>query len=690
MQFPPKNDKGDKPDQDQRNNGQNNPTPNFEFPRWAWFVLFGVLLSWLFVNLTSGNPLSGSDPLEVVYSDFLAQVEAGNVESVTIRDNTATGEFNQAITYPPNPQEGESQRTSDTFETTIPPQEDSRLLALLTDSGVSVGAEETTINPFLLFLAQWAPFLLIIAFLVWMARRAQRQASSGIFGFGQSQAREYTSDFPQVTFDDVAGQDSAKSELMEVVDFLKEPDKYISLGARIPRGVLLIGPPGTGKTLMARAVAGEANVAFFSLSASEFVEMFVGVGASRVRDLFKKAKDAAPSIVFIDEIDAVGRQRGAGLGGGNDEREQTLNQLLAEMDGFDQTESVIVMAATNRPDVLDPALLRPGRFDRKVTMDTPDLRGRLDILKVHARGKPLSNDVDLEAIAKITPGMSGADLENLLNEAALLAARRSKRSIGMSELNEAMERVAIGPARKSRVMSEKEKRTVAYHEGGHAILFYMLEHTNPVHKITIIPRGRAGGYVLSLPESDNNLRTREQFEDSITATMGGRAAEEIAFGQITNGASGDLQQATNLSRAMVTQFGMSETLGPRTFGSDSGNPFLGRGWADDRDYSEDAARQIDVEIQRITSTAYERAVSILRGNRDKLEMLANILIERETLERVEFEYLMEHGELPGDMPDVSSAPDITPDIEPPRLDTPDHPDTPDAEGSGSSLGPAPA
>ncbi|MEM6530431.1 MAG: AAA family ATPase, partial [Chloroflexota bacterium] len=421
------------------------------------------------------------------------------------------------------------------------------------------------------------------------------------------------------------------------------------------------------------------------------VEMFVGVGASRVRDLFDSAKKEAPAIIFIDEIDAVGRQRGAGLGGGHDEREQTLNQILVEMDGFENDTNIIMIAATNRPDILDPALLRPGRFDRKVTMDTPDLKGREAILKVHARGKPLANDVDLESIARITPGMSGADLENLLNEAALLAARRNKRSIGMSELNESMERVAIGPARKSRVMTEREKRTIAFHEAGHAILFYMLEHTNAVHKITIIPRGRAGGYVLSLPDSDTNLRTREQFEDSLTATMGGRAAEEIIFGQITNGASGDLQQATNLSRAMVTQFGMSKSLGPRTFGSDSGNPFLGRGWIDERDYSEDAAKHIDKEIQDITSTAYERAENILRANRDKLEMLAEILIERETLDRPEFEYLMEHGEMPGDISDVFDVPDEPSEpaaTEPEQYDSPT--DGADAGETGSNLGPAPA
>jgi cell division protease FtsH len=494
-----------------------------------------------------------------------------------------------------------------------------------------------------------------------------------------------------VQFSDVAGNEEAKEELEEIVEFLKEPEKFIQLGARIPKGVLMIGPPGTGKTLMARAVAGEAGVPFFHISGSEFVEMFVGVGASRVRDLFDNAKKEAPAIIFIDEIDAVGRQRGAGLGGGHDEREQTLNQILVEMDGFENDTNIIMIAATNRPDILDPALMRPGRFDRKVTMDRPDFKGRLAILKVHARGKPLANDVDLEAIARITPGMSGADLENLLNEAALLAARRNKRSISMSEMNESMERVAMGPERKSRVMSPKDKKITAYHEAGHALLYHVLENTAPVHKITIVPRGRAGGYVLPILDEDVKYYTKEQFEDTICAGMGGRAAEEIIFNHFTTGASSDLEQVTERARSMITQFGMSPELGPRTFGSNNGNPFLGRGFVDDRDYSEESAQVIDKEIHRIVTEGYNRAVNILNDNRDKLDMLADILIERETLDRGEFEHLMEHGSLPGSVEDMlaDSLPHEVDDTteEPPHTDAPTDgaPDT-----SGGSFGPAPA
>ena len=391
---------------------------------------------------------------------------------------------------------------------------------------------------------------------------------------------------------------------------------------------------------MARAVAGEAGVPFFSISGSEFVEMFVGVGASRVRDLFERAKAEAPAIVFVDEIDAVGRHRGAGLGGGHDEREQTLNQILVEMDGFETGTNVIVVAATNRPDILDPALLRPGRFDRKVVMDNPDLKGRQDILKVHAKGKPLAADVDIEALAKITPGFSGADLENLINEAAILAARRNKKSIGMSEMQESMERVIMGPERKTRVISNKEKTSIAYHEAGHAILHHLLEYAQPVHKITIVPRGRAGGYVMSLPENDAFLRSRDEFEDEIVAMMGGRAAEEIIFNQFTTGASSDLQQATNQARAMVTQYGMSDVLGPRSFGSGSGSLFLGRDLYEQRDYSEQAAEEIDNEVKRILQTAYQRAKTILTENREKLEQIAHVLMEQETLDRPGFEELM--------------------------------------------------
>ncbi|MEO1440574.1 MAG: ATP-dependent zinc metalloprotease FtsH [Chloroflexota bacterium] len=679
---PPNNDPNNNGNNGNNNNNGNNPFGGRNTQRF-WIIAIVVVSVLFLLTLVNQNTRQGAGN-NTTLNEVVSQIQQGNVSTITTR-----GTERVIVEL----QNGET--------LSLYKEPSTNLIETLLNLGVTQQqlnsfdyepqpGDETASILFQVFLAIGP--LLIIVWLLWRMMRSVRGGQDQAMNFGRSKARvSRDMERPQVQFSDVAGNDEAKEELEEVVEFLKEPEKFIQLGARIPKGVLMIGPPGTGKTLMARAVAGEAGVPFFHISGSEFVEMFVGVGASRVRDLFDNAKKEAPAIIFIDEIDAVGRQRGAGLGGGHDEREQTLNQILVEMDGFENETNIIMIAATNRPDILDPALLRPGRFDRKVTMDTPDLVGREAILKVHARGKPLANDVDLESIARITPGMSGADLENLLNEAALLAARRNKRSIGMSELNESMERVAIGPARKSRVMTEREKRTIAYHEAGHAILFYVLEHTNAVHKITIIPRGRAGGYVLSLPNSDTNLRTREQFEDSLTATMGGRAAEEIIFGQITNGASGDLQQATNLSRAMVTQFGMSKSLGPRTFGSDSGNPFLGRGWIDERDYSEDAARQIDGEIQEITVAAYERAESILRANRDKLEMLAEMLMERETLDREEFEYLMEHGEMPGDISDVFDVPSEPSEpaaTEPESYDNPT--DGADAGETGSNLGPAPA
>ena len=479
--------------------------------------------------------------------------------------------------------------------------------------------------------------ILIIVWFLWRMMRSMRAGQDQAMSFGRSKPRvSRDMERPQVTFKDVAGAEEAKEDLKEIVEFLKEPEKFIRLGARVPKGVLMVGPPGTGKTLMARAVAGEAGVPFFSISGSEFVEMFVGVGASRVRDLFERAKAEAPAIVFVDEIDAVGRHRGAGLGGGHDEREQTLNQILVEMDGFDNDTNIIIIAATNRPDILDPALLRPGRFDRKVVMDNPDVRGRQEILKVHSRGKPLAGDVDVEALAKITAGFSGADLENLVNEAAILAARRNKKSIGMTEMQEAMERVVMGPERRSRVITPEEKEKVAYHEAGHALLFHLLDNTSPVHKITIVSRGRAGGYVMPLPDGDDMLITREKFEDDIVAAMGGRAAEEIIYNQFTTGASNDLQQATRMARAMVTQFGMSDLLGPRSYGNGGGAVFLGREIAEQRDYSEHYAQQIDDEVKRILQAAYQRAKGLLTERKEKMDELVQILIERETLNAEEF------------------------------------------------------
>ncbi|NPA27147.1 MAG: ATP-dependent metallopeptidase FtsH/Yme1/Tma family protein [Chloroflexi bacterium] len=479
--------------------------------------------------------------------------------------------------------------------------------------------------------------LFLIGGLVWFFVRQSQAGGNAAMAFGKSRARLIQGKRPDVTFNDVAGADEAKQELMEVVEFLKEPQKFIEVGARIPKGVLLIGPPGVGKTLLAKAVAGEAGVPFFSISGSEFVEMFVGVGASRVRDLFQQARKYAPSIVFVDEIDAVGRHRGAGLGGSHDEREQTLNQLLVEMDGFDSTTGIIVMAATNRPDILDPALLRPGRFDRRIVVDRPDLKGRLEILKVHTRGKPLAPDVDLEAIARATPGFVGADLENLVNEAAILAVRRGKKVIGQRELEDAIERVVLGPERKSRVIDEAERRILAYHEAGHAVVMQALPEADPVHKITIIPRGMAGGYTMSFPTRDRLLASRKKLFADMVGLLGGRAAEELVFDDITTGAANDLEQVTRLARTMVMRFGMSDELGPMTFGRSEELVFLGREIAEQRDYSEAVAEKIDREVQRLVRSAYEKAKSILQQYRDVLDRVAEKLLEKETLTREEFE-----------------------------------------------------
>ncbi|MCC6904537.1 MAG: ATP-dependent zinc metalloprotease FtsH [Anaerolineae bacterium] len=481
----------------------------------------------------------------------------------------------------------------------------------------------------------------LIAWFVLFMMRSMRSGQDQAMSFGRSRARMINVDTPVVTFADVAGVEESKQELQEIVEFLREPEKFIRLGARVPKGVLMIGPPGTGKTLLARAVAGEAGVPFMSISGSEFVEMFVGVGASRVRDLFTKAKQVAPCIVFIDEIDAVGRMRGTGLGGGHDEREQTLNQILVEMDGFDNDTNIIVIAATNRSDVLDPALLRPGRFDRKVYITRPDVRGRQQILEVHTRGKPLLSEVNLETIAKITPGFAGADLENLVNEAAIFAARRGRNALNMQDFQDAMEKIAMGPERRSRVITPEEKEVVAFHEAGHAVTMFFLQNADPVHKITIIPRGMAGGYVMPLPESaDTSLHSREHLEDRIVGLLGGRAAEEIMFGRITTGASSDLESSTSIARAMVTRYGMSEKVGLRVFSDDPNMVFLGRSLGEQRDYSDETAHTIDKEVDRILKNSYDRARSILTEHRDKLIALANMLLEVETLDRNQFEELM--------------------------------------------------
>ncbi|HET9920642.1 MAG TPA: ATP-dependent zinc metalloprotease FtsH [Ktedonobacteraceae bacterium] len=494
----------------------------------------------------------------------------------------------------------------------------------------------SALNAWLNILVGLIPFLLIGGLLIFMMRQAQGSNNQAL-SFGKSRARMFMGNKPSVTFADVAGVEEAKQELQEIVEFLKYPEKFVALGARIPKGLLLVGPPGTGKTLISRAVAGEAGVPFFSISGSEFVEMFVGVGASRVRDLFDQAKRNSPCIVFVDEIDAVGRQRGAGLGGSHDEREQTLNQILVEMDGFDTNTNVIVIAATNRPDVLDPALLRPGRFDRQVVLDRPDIRGRISILQVHAKGKPLEGSVTLDTLAKQTPGFSGADLANLLNEAAILAARRNRRKIGMSELEEAIDRVVAGPARKSRIISEREKAITAYHEVGHALVARMLPNTDPVHKVSIVARGQAGGFTMLLPTEDRYLWSKPQFEDMLAYALGGHVAELIIFGEVTTGASNDIERVTKVARSMVTEYGMSSRIGPMALGHKDELVFLGRDFGEQRNYSEQTAREIDEEIRRIIQEGFDKAYNILLQNKTRLIMISERLIKEETLEGKAFE-----------------------------------------------------
>lgn len=564
---------------------------------------------------------------EISYTQFLHAVDDQKVERVTIVDNTIRGKLKDGSEF-----------------TTITPN-DPALIANLREKNVDIKAEQPPQPPWwTTIFSSILPMLLLIG--VWFFIMQQTQGGGNrVMSFGKSRAKLHSEDKTKVTFDDVAGADEAKQELEEVVEFLKHPKKFNDLGARIPKGVLLFGPPGTGKTLLARAVAGEAGVPFFSISGSDFVEMFVGVGASRVRDLFEQAKKNAPCIVFIDEIDAVGRQRGAGLGGGHDEREQTLNQLLVEMDGFGVNEGIIIIAATNRPDILDPALLRPGRFDRQIVVDRPDVKGRHEILKVHAKGKPLAKEVDLEVLARRTPGFTGADLSNLVNEAALLTARRNKKRIDMPELEESVERVVAGPERKSRVISDKEKKLTAYHEAGHALVGMLLTNTDPVHKVSIIPRGRAGGYTLMLPKEDRYYATRSELLDQLKTLLGGRVAEAVILKEISTGAQNDLERATALVRQMICEYGMSEVLGPITFGRRQEQVFLGRDIAHDRNYSEEVAYSIDKEVRRLIEEAYAKTEELLRTNIDKLHLIAQALIERETLEGGELEELLKDGKI---------------------------------------------
>ena len=580
----------------------------------ALWVIIALLLVVLFNLFQPGA--THTSATQVAYSDFITEVNGGRVRDVVIQGRTVSGQLTDGRT----------------FQTYTP--EDPSLVQRLTDKGVRVIAkpEESDVNPLVHYLLSWFPMLLLIG--VWVFFMRQMQAGGGrAMGFGKSRARMLTEKQGRVTFDDVAGIDEAKGELQEIVEFLKDPQKFQRLGGKIPKGVLLVGPPGTGKTLLARAIAGEANVPFFTISGSDFVEMFVGVGASRVRDMFEQGKKNAPCIIFIDEIDAVGRHRGAGLGGGNDEREQTLNQMLVEMDGFESNEGVILIAATNRPDVLDPALLRPGRFDRQVVVPNPDVAGREKILRVHMRKVPLASDVDPRVIARGTPGFSGADLANLVNEAALLAARIGKRVVAMAEFENAKDKVLMGAERRSLVMSEAEKRMTAYHEAGHALCSIHEPECDPVHKATIIPRGRALGLVMSLPEGDRYSISKAKLIANIVRGMGGRAAEEIIFGpdQVSNGASSDIKQTTQIARSMVTEWGMSSKLGMIAYGDNSQEVFLGHSVTQSKNVSEVTAREIDAEIKDIIDAAYDRAKTILTENIDELHRLARGLLEHETL-----------------------------------------------------------
>ena len=601
-------------------------------------TIFYLLIFLVVIGIVSYFNGSTQKTTSVSYDKFITKLESGEVRNVQLQPKNGVfevkGQFNnssqgeQFVTYAPNTEELQKKINDKAKGAEVKYQP----------------AEET--SAWVTFFTSIIPFVIIFILFFFLLNQAQG-GGSRVMNFGKSKAKLYNDEKKKVRFRDVAGADEEKQELVEVVEFLKDPRKFSEVGARIPKGVLLVGPPGTGKTLLARAVAGEAGVPFFSISGSDFVEMFVGVGASRVRDLFENAKKNAPCIIFIDEIDAVGRQRGAGLGGGHDEREQTLNQLLVEMDGFGANEGIIIVAATNRPDILDPALLRPGRFDRQITVDRPDVNGREAVLKVHARNKPLDENINLRAIATRTPGFSGADLENLLNEAALVAARQDKKKIDMSDIDEATDRVIAGPAKKSRVISEKERNIVAFHEAGHTVIGVVLDEADVVHKVTIVPRGQAGGYAVMLPKEDRYFMTKPELLDKITGLLGGRVAEEIVFGEVSTGAHNDFQRATGIARRMVTEFGMSDKLGPMQFGSSQGGQvFLGRDFHSEQNYSDAIAHEIDMEMQSIMKECYARAKQILTENRDKLDIIAQTLLEVETLDAEQINHLCDYGRLP--------------------------------------------
>ncbi len=596
------------------------------FKSAAFPILLVVILAFIAQRVITNDPGTEAPSYTKLVNPTSGLIARGKVEKVTVNNKDLSLDVTRT--------NGES------FSTGYPANTEESLLKLLNEKEVETKVNGTGGSSILSLLTYILPFVLFFGFWIFLMNQMQG-GGSRVMNFGKSKAKRMSVDAPKITFRDVAGVDEAVQELEEIKEFLENPKKFQALGARIPKGVLLYGPPGTGKTLLARAVAGEAGVPFFSISGSDFVEMFVGVGASRVRDLFEQAKQNSPCIIFMDEIDAVGRHRGAGMGGGHDEREQTLNQLLVEMDGFEGKDNIILIAATNRPDVLDPALLRPGRFDRQVVVDRPDRKGRKHILEVHTRGKPLARHIELDTLAGQTPGFTGADLANLINEAALLTARTGNREISMKELEEGIMRVIAGPEKKTRVMSEKERLITAYHEVGHAIVGQLLEHTDPVHKISIISRGQALGYTISLPTEDKFLTTRMELTDTLAMTLGGRAAEEIVFGEITTGASNDLEKVTESAKQMVMRFGMSERLGPRVFGHDRGQPFLGREFSAEPDYSDEIAREIDDEIRRIVESAHQTAKTLLNDNSDQLERISKLLLERETIEADEFAALLE-------------------------------------------------
>ncbi|MCM3694231.1 ATP-dependent zinc metalloprotease FtsH [Neobacillus niacini] len=609
-------------------------------------TIFYLLIFLVIIGVVSFFNGSNEPTDNISYNEFVAHLEKNEVDEFSMQPERGVfevrGKFEKEI------------KSGKNFLTYVPNSE--KILERIDAAGSKVEvmpAKET--SGWVTFFTSIIPFVIIFILFFFLLNQAQG-GGSRVMNFGKSKAKLYNDDKKKARFKDVAGADEEKQELVEVVEFLKDPRKFAELGARIPKGVLLVGPPGTGKTLLARAVAGEAGVPFFSISGSDFVEMFVGVGASRVRDLFENAKKNAPCIIFIDEIDAVGRQRGAGLGGGHDEREQTLNQLLVEMDGFGANEGIIIIAATNRPDILDPALLRPGRFDRQITVDRPDVNGREAVLKVHAKNKPLDESVNLKNIAMRTPGFSGADLENLLNEAALVAARQNKKKVDMEDIDEATDRVIAGPAKKTRVISKKERNIVAFHEGGHTVIGLILNEADMVHKVTIVPRGQAGGYAVMLPREDRYFMTKPELLDKIVGLLGGRVAEEIVFGEVSTGAHNDFQRATGIARKMVTEFGMSDKLGVGQFGQASGGQvFLGRDIHNEQNYSDAIAFEIDLEIQRILKECYERAKTILTENRDKLDLIAKTLLEVETLNAEQIEYLIKNGRMPESAAELESV-----------------------------------